>query len=67
MGRSTRSHRNPRLIVRIKRDTPPCHSNGIGTAVPEDALQRMMERWEVPDATEADEVEWWVNGERRSR
>ena len=36
-------------------------------AVPEVALQRMMERWEVPDATEADEVEWWVNGERRSR
>jgi predicted kinase len=36
-------------------------------AVPEDALQRMMERWEVPDVTEADEVEWWVDGERMSR
>ncbi len=36
-------------------------------AVPEEALQRMMERWEVPDSTEADEVEWWVNGERRSK
>jgi predicted kinase len=36
-----------------------------GPAVPEDVLQRMMERWEVPDATEATEVERWVNGERR--
>jgi predicted kinase len=33
-------------------------------AVPENAVQRMMERWEVPDATEADSVEWWVNGEK---
>jgi len=33
-------------------------------AVPEQALARMMERWEVPDVTEADEVQWWVNGER---
>jgi len=36
-------------------------------AVPEGALHRIMERWEVPDATEADQVECWVNGERRSR
>ena len=33
-------------------------------AVGEEALERMMERWEVPDATEADGVEWWVNGYR---
>ncbi len=29
------------------------------------AIQRLMERWEVPDVTEADAVEWWVNGTRR--
>jgi predicted kinase len=34
------------------------------SAVPEKAIRRMMERWEVPDAAEADDVEWWVNGER---
>jgi predicted kinase len=36
-------------------------------AVPAEALERLMERWETPDSTEASEVEWWVNGERTSR
>ena len=35
--------------------------------VPEDAMQRMMERWEVSDVTEADEVEWWVREGRGDR
>jgi len=29
-------------------------------AVPEGALGRMLERWEVPDLTEAHRVEWVV-------
>ncbi|HLK67528.1 MAG TPA: AAA family ATPase [Bryobacteraceae bacterium] len=33
--------------------------------VNEAALLHMMERWEVPDVTEGDRVEWWVNGEKR--
>jgi predicted kinase len=36
-------------------------------ALTEEALGRLMERWEVPDPTEAGSVEWWVNGERVSR
>jgi predicted kinase len=36
-------------------------------ALPEEALERLMERWEVPDPTEADGVEWWVNGQRGSK
>jgi len=31
-------------------------------AVPVSAIERMMERWEVPDVLEAPGVEWWVNG-----
>ncbi len=33
------------------------------STLPEEALRRLMERWEVPDPSEADQVEWWVNGE----
>ena len=32
--------------------------------VPEAAVMRMMDRWEVPDVTEADAVEWWLEGKR---
>jgi predicted kinase len=31
-------------------------------AVPEGAIERMMDPWEVPDTTDADEVERWING-----
>jgi predicted kinase len=30
--------------------------------VPARAIGRMMDRWEVPDGTEAHQVEWWVDG-----
>jgi tRNA uridine 5-carbamoylmethylation protein Kti12 len=30
--------------------------------VPAAAIERIMERWEVPDPSEAHEVEWWVDG-----
>ncbi|MEZ5400962.1 MAG: AAA family ATPase [Bryobacteraceae bacterium] len=30
---------------------------------PEAAIERMLDRWEVPDATEAPVVEWWENAD----
>jgi predicted kinase len=30
--------------------------------VPEGAIERMMDRWQVPDLTEAHQVERWVDG-----
>ena len=35
--------------------------------VPVSAIERMMERWEAPDPTEAPSVEWWENGEQIAR
>ena len=31
--------------------------------VPEDALNKMIDHWELPDPTEAPKVEWWTNAE----
>lgn len=33
--------------------------------VPEHAMDRMLERWDVPDVTEAAAVEWWRSGAQR--
>jgi predicted kinase len=33
-------------------------------AVPEGALVQLMERWEVPEPSEASAVEWWADGEK---
>jgi predicted kinase len=32
------------------------------SVVPSSAIRRMMDRWEVPDPTEAQRVEWWIDG-----
>jgi predicted kinase len=32
------------------------------SAVPQGAIERMMDRWEVPDPTEAHQIERWVDG-----
>jgi predicted kinase len=32
-------------------------------AVPEGAIEKMVDRWQVPDLTEAHQVEHWVDGE----
>ena len=39
-----------------------CYSKTVSgrMGVPEGALGRMLERWEVPDSTEAHAVEWVV-------
>ncbi|HME09935.1 MAG TPA: AAA family ATPase [Bryobacteraceae bacterium] len=49
---------NDRLFVQNRERT---------TAIPATAIERMMERWEVPEALEAHGVEFWVNGEARTR
>lgn len=38
-------------------------NNGRERTVPPAAIERMLERWEVPGVTEAPVVEWWENGE----
>ena len=35
--------------------------------VPAQAIERMLDRWEVPDVTEAPVVEWWQNGSTWTR
>lgn len=33
--------------------------------VPETVVERVMEQWEIPDAVEAEIVEWWIDGAKR--
>jgi tRNA uridine 5-carbamoylmethylation protein Kti12 len=35
------------------------------SVVPQSAIERMLDRWEVPGRTEGHEVEWWVDGGQR--
>jgi len=35
------------------------------SVVPPSAIERMLDRWEVPDRMEGQKVEWWVNGRLR--
>lgn len=32
--------------------------------VPPQVIERLVDRWEVPDVTEAQNVEWWIGGKR---
>jgi len=32
------------------------------SVVPQSAIERMLDRWQVPDRIEGQKVEWWVNG-----
>ena len=41
-----------------------CQNKDRAEAVPGAAISRMMDRWEIPTAIEADAVEWWVDGEQ---
>ncbi len=51
------------VYVEAGRDVFLGHNRSRNAVVPVSAIERMMDRWEVPDPTEALEVEWWVNGE----
>ena len=52
------------VCVEASRDVLFAQKRSRTGAVPERAIERMMDRWEVPDLTEAHEVELWVDGER---
>jgi predicted kinase len=49
------------VYVESPRDRQRRQNRDRGNAVPEDAVDRMLERWEIPDPTEAPIVEWWEN------
>ena len=55
------------VYVEASRDAFFAQNRGRKAVVPVSAIERMMDRWEVPDPTEAQQVEWWVNGCRLER
>jgi predicted kinase len=42
-------------------------NRGRARVVPPAAIDRMMDRWEVPDPFEAQAVEWWIDNQPRER
>ncbi len=42
-------------------------NEGRAQVVPRDAMDAMLDRWEVPDCTEAPDVEWWENDREMTR
>ena len=50
------------VYVEASRETLFARNRARQAAVPEQAIQKMMDRWEVPDLTESHQVEWWVDG-----
>jgi predicted kinase len=50
------------VYVEVGRDALLDRNRARSAAVPLGRLERMMDRWEVPDPTEAHQVEWWVDG-----
>ena len=55
------------VYVEVSPDRLFQQNRNLQAALPEEALEWLMERWKVPDPTEADSVEWWVNGEKVAR
>ena len=51
------------VYVEASRDMLFAQNRSRKGAVPERATARMMDRWEVPDMTEAHQVERWIDGE----
>ena len=52
-------------IVHVEAPFPALFERNRNRArvVPEEAMDQMLERWEVPEPTEASIVEWWQNAE----
>ena len=50
------------VYVEASHDAFFVQNRGRDAVVPVSAIERMMNRWEVPDPTEAQGVEWWVDG-----
>ena len=58
-----RHHARVRIIY-VEASVSKLHRQNKDRAevVPGAAISRMMDRWEVPTAIEADAVEWWIEG-----
>lgn len=52
------------VYVEASRDVLFAQNRSRTGALPESAIERMMNRWEVPDLTEAHEIELWVDSAR---
>jgi len=50
------------VYVEASRDLFYAQNRDRNAALPRAAIERLMDRWEVPDPTEAQHVEWWVDG-----
>jgi predicted kinase len=55
------------VYVETGNDALFAQNRGRGGVVPPVAIERMMDRWEVPDPIEAQAVEWWIDGQRCDR
>ena len=49
------------VYVEASHDVLFAQNGRRNAVVPVTAIERMMDRWEVPDRTEAHQVEWWVD------
>ena len=50
------------VYVEASHDPLFARNRGRDSVIPTSAIARMMDRWEVPDPTEAQQVEWWIDG-----
>ena len=50
------------VYVEASRDLFYAQNRDRNGVLPKAAIERLMDRWEVPDPTEAQQVEWWVDG-----
>jgi predicted kinase len=50
------------VYVEASRDLFYAQNRDRNGVLPKAAIERLMNRWEVPDPTEAQQVEWWVDG-----
>lgn len=50
------------VYVEASRDLFYAQNRDRNAVLPRAAIERLIDRWEVPDPTEAQQVEWWVDG-----
>jgi predicted kinase len=51
------------VYVEASHDLLFAQNRDRNTMLPKAAIERLLDRWEVPDPTEAQSVGWWVDGE----
>jgi tRNA uridine 5-carbamoylmethylation protein Kti12 len=52
-----------KMYVKASHDVLFTQNRSLKDVVLEDVMEKMMDRWQVPDLTEAHQVEHWVDGE----